>query len=333
MMRRLVRVFIACGFFAVASFCGSAGAADCSTLQQLASIPLTRVPGADVLLVPVSINEQPRQLLLDTGGVTTQLTEATAKELGLPVMNSGMQLYDVNGNESHNRTRVRQFRVGDLNAHNIEFALTPNMFGENIAGLISLDLFTAYDMDIDFAGAKLGYFSPDHCLGKVVYWDENALTIVPVTLHDRHVTVPVTVDGQAMTAIIDTGASRTLMTFDTASHFFGLSANSPGVTPQGLVNGDPNRKSYVRIFEKLSFGGVDVTHPSVTLIDNVMGKNADRTFESDTLNRVSDNIHLPQLVIGMNILKHLHLYFAFKENNLYITPATAHGGATVDSTN
>jgi hypothetical protein len=139
------------------------------------------------------------------------------------------------------------------------------------------------------------------------------------------------VDGQAMTAMIDTGATHTLMTFDTASHFFGLSANSPGVTPQGLVNGDPNRKSYARTFDKLSFGGVDVTHPSITLIDNVMGKNADHTFESDTLNRASDNIHLPQLVIGMDILKHLHLYFAFKENNLYITPAAAHGGATVDA--
>jgi len=187
-MRLLVRILIACGFFTAAGFCDCAWAADCSTLQQLASIPLTRLPGADVLLVPVSINDQPRQLLLDTGGAFTQLSEATAKDLGLPVMESGVQLFDVNGNESHHRTRVRQFHMGNLNARNIEFALTPESFGDNIAGLISLDLFTAYDMDIDFAAAKLGYFSPDHCPGKVVYWDEDALTIVPMTLHNHQIT-------------------------------------------------------------------------------------------------------------------------------------------------
>ena len=332
-MRLLVRVLIACGLFTMAGFCGSASAADCSTLQQLASIPLTRVPGADVLLVPVSINDQPRQLLLDTGGVFTQLTEAAAKDLSLPVMSSGVQLFDVNGNETHSRTRVRQFRMGNLNARNIEFALTPGTFGDNIAGLVSLDLFTAYDMDIDFAAAKLGYFSQNHCPGKVVYWDEDALTIIPMTLHERHITVPVIVDGQAMNAIIDTGANDTIMTFDTASHFFGLSPGSPGLTPSGNVNGDPNRKSYIRAFEKLSFGDVTVTHPKITLIANVMGKNADHTFDPDTLNRASDKIHLPEIIIGMNILKHLHLYFAFKEKNLYITPAAAHGGPTVEGQN
>jgi hypothetical protein len=32
---------------------------------------------------------------------------------------------------------------------------------------------------------------------------------------------------------------------------------------------------------------------------------------------------LPQVLIGMDILRHLHLYIAYREQKLYITPASA----------
>lgn len=312
--------------FLFAMSCGGAFAADCTTLQQLASIPLVKDQNSDVMLVPVSINGHDRYLLLDTGGSITQLTQAAAKDLDLPVMNSDIELFDINGNASHVETKVRRFSIGNLNARDITFPLNPSpSFGGEVAGLLSLDLFTAYDMDIDFGTRKLGYFSPDHCPGKVVYWNENALTIVPMTLHERHITVPVTLDGQSMNAIIDTGSNRTIMDFDTARHFFGLSPDSPGLDPSGFLDGNRDRKTYLRVFNQLSFGAVSVKNPHVTLVPNVMGRNADHSFDPNTLNRVSDSIHLPQLVIGMNILKYLHIYFAFKENNLYITPAETDG--------
>lgn len=328
-MRHGTRVIL---FTLTALFIGTAGAAmaaDCSTLQQLASIPLTS--NGDAMLVPVSINEQPRFLLLDTGGSITQLTAATAQDLDLPVMNSDIQLFDIDGHESHLGTRVRHFAIGNLNARNISFPLNPApSFGDKIAGLLSLDLFTAYDVDVDFANARMGYFSQDHCPGKVVYWDEDALTIIPMTLHDHHITIPVTLDGQKMDAIIDTGSNHTIMSLQTARHFFNLSPDAPGLDISGTLGDNPDRKTYAKKFGILSFGGVSVSNLDVTLVPDIVGKGADHTFESETLNRASDNIHLPQLVIGMNVLKHLHIYFAFKEKNIYITPASAGANAAAE---
>jgi hypothetical protein len=32
----------------------------------------------------------------------------------------------------------------------------------------------------------------------------------------------------------------------------------------------------------------------------------------------------PKMLLGMNVLRHLHLYIAYGEHKLYVTPATAH---------
>jgi hypothetical protein len=77
---RIATIWLTLSF---AMFCGGAFAEDCTTLRQLASIQLVKAKDSDVMLVPVSINNHDRYLVLDTGGVTTQLTQSTAKDFDL----------------------------------------------------------------------------------------------------------------------------------------------------------------------------------------------------------------------------------------------------------
>ena len=36
-----------------------------------------------------------------------------------------------------------------------------------------------YDLDLDYAGGKVSYFTPDHCDGHVVYWTTSPASVVP----------------------------------------------------------------------------------------------------------------------------------------------------------
>ena len=38
---------------------------------------------------------------------------------------------------------------------------------------------------------------------------------------------------------------------------------------------------------------------------------------------MSDDLKLPEVIVAMDVLRKLHLYFAFKEKRLYLTEASA----------
>ncbi|HEY2033927.1 MAG TPA: hypothetical protein VGH02_09610, partial [Rhizomicrobium sp.] len=64
-------------------------------------------------------------------------------------------------------------------------------------------------------------------------------------------------------------------------------------------------------FKTLSLNGLTVNHPDILLISN---------SESDVLGGNAS----PKMLIGLSILSKLHLYIAYGEHNLYVTPADAH---------
>ena len=87
-------------FIATAPVMGSAAAvaAECGPLKLVTSVPLKFDP-ADRPLVPVTIQDGSRYLLLDTGGVVSTVTPKAVAEFRLKPRRSDIVLYDVNGNQ------------------------------------------------------------------------------------------------------------------------------------------------------------------------------------------------------------------------------------------
>ena len=176
---------------------------------------------------------------------------------------------------------------------------------------------------MDFAASKLNVISSDHCDGKVIYWPAQAAAAVPITVDNYHITVPVTVDGHNMTAIIDTGASTSSMRLDIATVAFGLTPKSPDMKPEGHLGSDEKAVIYRHAFKSLTFDGITVNNPRIVILTDVVNKNADHRMQTGSnTKRESDSVVLPQVIVGMDVLKRLHLYLALKENRLYVTPAT-----------
>src|SRR5262249_7803581 len=150
------------------------------------------------------------------------ISSAVADQLKLTRKYSGFRTSDLYGHISQSYAQVEDVEFGAAVEKNIQFQVMDHLgeFNGSAAlfdGLFSTGHFLEEDVDLDFGALRLNYFSPDHCDGRVVYWPHQILEVVPIRLVEGHILVPVTLDGHALLAGLDTGASITLIDGDKAA--------------------------------------------------------------------------------------------------------------------
>lgn len=321
-------VLVLAGFLIAAWLTGGAARADtCPPLKLLDQIPMLPVNDGTTVLVPVSINGADKFMLFDTGGSASSVTRALANALGLvvyPTPRRGV-LYDAYGDVSRDATTVRDFRLGHRDISSVIFKIWPDPNLENadprLAGVLSLDQLLAYDIDADFPGHVLKLFSPDHCDGKILYWKADAVAMIPFDARNGHINIMTELDGKDVSAIIDTGATHSILSAGAASRFFGL-APETSIAQQA---GPSARKEQYRAykFSELDFGDVAVKNPMIVIWPDTMDRYIDRSLQN-TGNRaipLSYGVKPPQLIIGMDILSKLHMYIASREHRVYFSSA------------
>ncbi len=313
----------------------SAHAADCvPSLRILTSVPMQSTADHTVMVVPVTVDSSNRKFLLDTGGRITQLSKSTVQALDLPQrVSEDQRLLDLAGNVSNTKTMVRRLIVGAREQRGLLLGVSPNPeLGTSLPydGLLSTDLFVDADLDMDFGARRLTAFSTEHCDGRVVYWPADTVAVVPIDVKHNLITFPVTVNGHTVTAVMDTGAQFTIMNMKLANRLFGLTPDSPDMKPLTETSGDWTLTSYGHRFDELDFEGVQVKDLRIYLMpDQMTSHDRLRHRELDDplglrLHREADsNVAVPDVILGMDVLRHLHVYFATKEKRLYITDAVS----------
>ena len=303
-----------------ASAIAEAQAADCGSLQIVNTVQMIREPESNKDIIPIEINGKTLRFLFDTGGLTTMIGRDEALDLKLPIRQGNFEMYDLVGHISRDQASVAQFVLGRLHGKNMTFPVAPFGGSRNI---FSLNLMLPYDIDIDFGNDKLNFFSQDHCAGGVQYWTAPAVAVLPLTVRGGHMTVPVMLDGHEFTATIDTGAATSTLRMDIAQHSYDLAIGTKDTPETGILNGDAGLKTYSHIFKSLTFGGIEVINPHITIIPDAVNRNGDRTQQTGNRAKlVKDDIVGPPMLIGMNVLRQLHIYMAFGEKKLYISPAS-----------
>jgi predicted aspartyl protease len=286
--------------------------------------------GADGrIYVPAKINDQPKSMLVDTGGFFTEITQTAADELKLGARHTRLELIGVTGDTTRRAVRA-DFRLGSLHADSMDFMLMPEAhpFAPDVpdaAGLLAPNLLRAYDVDLDFGDGKLSLISQKHCDGKVVYWPAEAVAVVPFRLNSSgHIMLPVELDGHRLTAQLDTGSTISLLNMNVAQSTFGLSPGSLDTPARGTLG--PTR-TYTHKFKSLALEGIAVSNPSMALIPDLIRTkmlNPRDSMEGDTrIGNPDTESGLAAMILGMDVLHRLHVYIAYKEEKLYFTPATA----------
>jgi predicted aspartyl protease len=308
-------------------FCQPSLAADCAPPRLENTVKMERLGDQGVTVVPISLNGVEKKFLFDTGGgVVNYVSNAVAEELKLTQVSSGRSM-DLRGNESDSSVLVKDVSFGTVHPGYVRFQVAQNLPYD---GILSASQFAIWrldmgsvDFDIDFGAMKLNFYSTDHCPGSVVYWPHQALAVVPVTSAQGHIEFPVTLDGHPLTAAIDTGASWTILNIARAQEKLGFSPDARAPQSPDIPKDDPDKQIYFRKYSALSFEGVTIANPLIIVRPVQFGGKDDPVLLVSRAQHASDRLNrlAPDIIIGMEILRHLHFYYATDEQKLYITPA------------
>ncbi len=316
----------------------AAPAAQCS-LNVLTTLQLR--PSSYMPMIDVMIADKPVGLLVDTGGGMSSLTKVAVRELNLQtgqyVSSDGtiLMLKDVTGQTEARQVRLPSITLGRIRQEGVYFmvlpgddnATTPTV--EDFAGVLGTDVLKNVDVEMDFGARTMNLIAPNQCGGNVVHWQAPAIAVVPITL-DRfgQLTFRMELDGRRVTAMLDTGASTTILNLDTARRTFRIDVNGPDVEKVGELTGGYSANTYRRRFKSLAFEGVTMNNPMITIMPNMMGGVNPGTPRTGSLIR-DERTGLPDVILGMNVLSEMHVYIAYKDRRLYLTAANPQpAGAT-----
>ena len=302
----------------------------CPTLTIVTGVDM-KIGGSGRVFVPAEINGTPEYMLVDTGGLMNELTPAAADSLKLTRRQSDLSLIAVTGKTTQTSVNA-SFAMGKLRAGAMDFMVSPAEMDlehdlPGAGGIIAPNLLMSYDVDFDFANKKLNLLSQEHCDGRVVYWRADVVAAVPFRMRDFHILVPVQLDGHEYQATLDTGADATTFNLDRARNDFALKPGDADTPKAGTLNADADADVYTHRFQSLALEGIAISNPLIHLLPDLVAKklmHPDNTIANETI-RVGpkkSEIGLPDMILGMDILHRLHLYVAYKEKKLYITPAT-----------
>ena len=207
-------------------------------------MPLRLVDGYPI--VPGSILGQPVSFLLDTGAQGMLVTPGIADALRLPLR--GMtRIYGTGGSQEARLVSLPGLRLGlgagdaAMPAQIAPVAPLPVDLRTDppLAGLVGASLLARFDLDIDVPGGRLGLSIPGSC-------PPPAGTLLPLDVSRAgEPFVPVRINGQRLTALLDTGSRATLLTQSTA-RVLGLGAPVSANTARG-IDGERMALEHVRV--------------------------------------------------------------------------------------
>jgi hypothetical protein len=246
-------------------------------------------------------------------------------------VSGNVKLLDRSGNASQRSVTIDSLIIGGMEAKGIVFQVSPDPnFGGNpqlpVDGGLANDIMKNYDLDLDYAGKTVSYFSPDHCDGHVVYWTSSPPSVVPFRYDqpgsfnnpDTHIRFHVNLDGKDLQAVLNTAGARSQMSAHTAD-IYDVNEDTKGTVPLGNMAG---HKVFGYTFKTIAFGDVTVNNPRVVILPDVMGRNdPNNAGRTDSRVKRVDDIPVPDISIGMDVIRQLHIYVAAKEGKLYITAA------------
>lgn len=242
-------------------------------VDEKVTIPLDVTGGA--ITVPVAVNGITATLILDTGAQRSVVTEAAVQRLGLardPWV--GTTMSGVGGIQRRPNANPRSLTLGGVRlvrrTLNHDTSLTVGILPRTLAGsrvidgLLGRDFLALFDLDLDVPARRLTLYQVHDCSGRFLPWSGPYDSISVTTPAEDAMVVPVTLDGTPLRALLDTGASASLLA-------------APGMIRVGLqqasLAGDPGDQvsglgphivtMYRHTFRSLRVGGLTIGAPVI----------------------------------------------------------------------
>ena len=297
----------------------SAMAADCVPPELVNSLAMEKLPDG-TMAVNATVDGKSEKLLVEIADVT-QLWNSEAANLHLPVQ-EGRRTMDAAGRFSDDIAEIGSFAAGSMKTGYFAAQVSPDpdFADAGTQGVLGNDTMQRYDIDLDFPRGQLNYFAPEQCKGSAIYWAPSKITTVEMVTYASVVYVPVTLDGHRIVAALDTTADKTFLNPEVARKLFGL---DPASLEAGTVRDSGGLiKAGMQQFSNLALGGFIFHAPKIGIPFDILTQDT-KEFHANHIiaNRYPLSQILPDMVIGMDLLKQTHLYFSFPNQRVYISAA------------
>jgi len=275
------------------------------SLRRVTELPLNE--SANRFTITAHINDRPVVMLVDTGAGHSAISPELVKRLHLPQdRRTSITVHGMGGDmRVAHPVIARSFRAGDGHLVNYEFevanASVPGLTGQPGApeGLLGLDLLSYYELEFDFPNRILTLYTQDNCNGSFIPWTGPFEVIAGRRQLDGQLFIPVSLNKEAINALIDTGATRSALGID-AAHDIGVSDDElrlDRATYSFGVPGVPVR-AYEHHFDSFTVGRTTFHRASLLIPDERLG--------------------VVQMLLGMDFFRPRKLWVSFKTEQIFL---------------
>ena len=281
--------------------------ADCK-LKAL-QLPVKMVGSRPIATIGINGTQVP--LLVDTGAFYSMLTEAAASQLHLRTraLPDGFRITGFTGSIQARLTKVEKVQLANGTIPDVEFITGLNEVGGGAMGVLGRNFLSVTDSEFDLAHGMIRLVLPtgDCDDTNMAYWADDASTnVVPIaSLRDRSnaFLVNVSVNGDKVKALLDTGAPESTLMLSTARS---AGIKESEMTPSYVVGGggSGHAKSWFANVETIDVGGERIRHNKLEVVDTDWVEQG--------------------VILGVDYFLSHRIFVAKSQNRLY---ATWNGGA------
>ena len=249
---------------------GGTAVAGCA-VTTAATLPL-RVEGRH-LVTSLTIEGVTVTALVDTGSAVTAIDRALATRLGL--RRDASRRAAITGIAGRSRVRIDTVVASRLSLGTLALGDMPLVSGDFNAGrpagfrvdaILGADILGRYDLDVDPARGRLVLSLVEGCVGRFVDWATVAVPLAPLAEQRLHL-VPVTIDGHTLMALVDTGATESVL-FEEGIRRMGASLKPDPADGSGYgIGAEAGRRVRVTLhrFGTLRLGEETVADPTIAV--------------------------------------------------------------------
>jgi predicted aspartyl protease len=262
-------------------------------VRQSAAVTL-EIAGT-VVLAPVTVNGTPGWFILDTGSSQTIVTPASVDRFHLTLDEwTATTMRGVGGVERHRNADPRSIEMGGVALHRRSLAQDTTLRvaslprgevgGKTVDGLLGRDFLSVFDLDLDFPRRLLTLYAVSGCGGRFLYWARDYAVVTIENPTESAIVVPLTLDGIALRALLDTGASQTLVAAPGMARL-GLGLERLRDDPSQIVGGmGPHTVTmWHHRFDSMRIGGETLTSPSFLVAPIQLSPISDMLLGADWL--------------------------------------------------
>jgi len=282
---------------------GQAWADECH-LMDYGTLPVEMVGSRATTIVKINGNNT--RFMLDTGAFYNTMSSANASSLGLKLQPApfGYRISGVGGAASIQQAHVKEFGILGTTLKNVDFIVGGTDMGNGVLGANLLDF---ADLEIDLAHGKLTLFKVDHCdKESLAYWvKDGKYNVADIesadSQYDRRTFLAVTINGKKVRAVLDSGASATVLSHDAAERA-GINFSAPDVKASSISIGIGSKpvKTWTVAIDSFSVGSETIQHSQMQVIDGKIGDNTD-------------------MLLGVDFLLAHHMFIANSKKKAYFT--------------